>query len=361
MKRWHYIGLDTHCHSTDLACLSEGGRVTTRWQGPTTIPSLVEAIEGIPRPRALTFEEGPLADWLYRNLSSHVDKIIVAHPRRNALIAKDSDKDDPIDAEKLAQLLRGGYLKAVHHPESLDRAIFKQHIGLYHQQVWQRVRQANHVLAQLRRWGVFVNEAAFAEGEGRKDLWKLLPKNPILQEDLSCLFASYDAAVEQESKMRRRLIQLARRENQIRRWTKLPGIQWIRGATLFAYLDTPWRFKSREALWRYMGIGLERHASGSGLGFVRVCQQANRHLKGAILGAAMSAIAAEDNPFAEQYRRWTAGEISPRNARRNVARSLAAVLWGMWKSGEAYRPERVGVPGVKYRSSSSSKGSLKDS
>ncbi len=361
MKPWHYIGLDTHCHSTDLACLSQGGRLTTRWKGPTTIPALTEAIEGIPRPRALTFEEGPLADWLYRNLSSHVDKIIVAHPRRNALIAKDSDKDDPIDAEKLAQLLRGGYLKAVHHPDSLDRAIFKQHVGLYHQQVWQRVRQANHVMAYLRRWGLFVKEAAFAGEEGRKDLRKLLPKNPILQEDLLSLFASYDAAREQEDQLHRRLIRVARGEKQIRRWQKLPGIGWIRGATLFAYLDTPWRFKSREALWRYMGIGLERYASGKGHGFVRVCQQANRHLKGAILGAALSAIAAEDNPFAEQHRRWIAGEISPSNARRNVARSLASVLWGMWKSGEAYCPERVGVPGVKYLSSSSSTGSLKDS
>lgn len=347
MRSWHYIGLDTHCHSTDLACLSEGGRITSRWQGPTTIPSLVEAIERIPRLRALTFEEGPIADWLYRNLSGHVDKIIVAEPRRNALIAKDSDKDDPIDAEKLAQLLRGGYLKAVHHPESLDRAIFKQHVGLYHQQVWQRVRQGNHLLAQLRRWGVFVSEAAIADEEGRKELRKRLPKNPILQEDIASLFTSYDAAVEQESSMRRRLIHLARREKQIRRWTKLPGIQWIRGATLFAYLDTPRRFRSKEALWRYMGVGLERRSSGSGPGFVHVCQQANRHLRGAIIGAAKSAIASGDNPFAEQHRRWIEGEISLRNARRNVARSLATVLWGMWKSGEAYRPERVGVPGVK--------------
>jgi len=361
MKQWHYIGLDTHCPSTELASISQGGRVTARWQGPTTIPSLAEAIEKIPRPRALTFEEGPIADWLYRNLSPYVDKIIVAEPRRNALIAKDSDKADPIDAPKLAQLLRGGYIKAVHHPESVDRAIFKQHVGLYHQQVWQRVRQANHVMAQLRRWGVFVSEATFADEEGRKDLRKRLPKNTTLQEGLSCLFAGYDVAVEQEDLLRRRLIRQARQEKQIRSWTKLPGIHWIRGATIFAYLDTPRRFKSKEALWRYMGIGLERRSSGSGPGFVRVCQQANRHLKAAILGAAKSAIAAGDNPFSEQHRRWSEGNISPRNARRNVARSLASALWGMWKSGEAYRPERVGVPGVKCQSSSSSTGSLKDS
>jgi hypothetical protein len=32
----------------------------------------------------------------------------VCNPRRNHLIAKEGEKDDPIDAEKLAQLYRGG-------------------------------------------------------------------------------------------------------------------------------------------------------------------------------------------------------------------------------------------------------------
>ncbi len=29
--------------------------------------------------------------------------------------------------------------------------------------------------------------------------------------------------------------------------------------------------------------------------------------------------------------------ISPKNARRNVARSMAAVMWGMWKNGGRVR------------------------
>jgi len=66
-------------------------------------------------------------------------------------------------------------------------------------------------------------------------------------------------------------------------------------------------------------------------------------LKYTILGAAMSAVTSGKNPFADQHERWTRQGISPRNARRNVARSLAATLWGMWKTGSVYRPEWVGV------------------
>ena len=69
----------------------------------------------------------------------------------------------------------------------------------------------------------------------------------------------------------------------------------------------------------------------------------NRALKSSILGAAKSAIASKDNPLAEQYERWIHDPVTPRNARRNVARSQAAVMWGMWKNGGVYRPDRVGI------------------
>ena len=51
----------------------------------------------------------------------------------------------------------------------------------------------------------------------------------------------------------------------------------------------------------------------------------------------------KDNPFHEQHRRWGEAGISPRNAKRNVGRSMAAVMWGMWKNGGVYDPARVGV------------------
>src|SRR4051794_13132652 len=86
-----------------MVAVSNSGRIIRRERCETTIPALAAALEGVRRPRILTFEEGPLADWLARNLRPHVDRLIVCEPRRNALIAKDSDKDDPIDAERLAQ------------------------------------------------------------------------------------------------------------------------------------------------------------------------------------------------------------------------------------------------------------------
>lgn len=342
MRRVNYIGLDVHGQETEMAVVTQSDRLTQRFRVATTIPSLVEALTSIRRPREAVLEEGPLADWLYRNLGGHVDRLTVCDPRRNHLIAKDSDKDDAIDAEKLARLYRGGYVKAVYHPESFDHAIFKQQVGLYHDRVRNRVRQANRIMGQLRRHGIVVSERSFGEACLRGEMLARLPKNRIVHQQIDCLWSGYDIAAEQVLAMREVLIQLARKEPQIGRFVEIPGVAWIRAATFWAYLDTPWRFKSKSALWKYLGIGLERSQSGNGPVQLRLPWSVNRVLKTTILGAARSAIASRSNPFADRYRRWIDEGLGRRMAVRNVARSQAAVMWGMWKNGSVYRPEWVG-------------------
>jgi transposase len=343
MRRRHFIGVDVHCKFCEVAAVNAVGKIIHRGQCATTIPALAEELEKIPRPRCVVIEEGPLADWLLRNLRPRVEEMVISEPRRNRLIARDGDKDDPLDAEKLAQLYRGGYIKVVHHGDSLERAIFKQHVGLYHDAVRQRVRAALRLGSLLRRHGVFVRERHFVDPADRAVLLGRLPKSRTLTADLLLLWKGYDVLVALEDRMRRRLVKLAQEVEVVRRFEELPGIAWIRAATLYVWLDTPWRFRSKSALWKYLGIGLERRRSGNGPERLGVPLVVNRRLKSTILGAAKSAVARDDNPFADQYRRWIDAGLSAKLARRNVARSLAATLWGLWKNGNAYRPEWVGV------------------
>jgi transposase len=332
-----------HCQFCEVAAVNASGQLVHRGRCATTIPALVAELEKVPRPRGLVIEEGPLADWLWRNLRPQVEDMVISEPRRNRLIARDGDKDDPLDAEKLAQLYRGGYVKAVHHGDGLQRALFKQHVGLYHDAVRQRVREALRISGLLRRHGVFVREKAFVNLADRAALLARLPASRTLAADLRWLWKGYDVMAAVEERMRRRLIKLAKKVEVVRRFVELPGLAWIRAATLYVWLDTPWRFRSKSALWKYLGIGLERRRSGNGPERLGVPAIVNRALKSTILGAAKSAVAQDDNPFADQYRRWIKAGLSPKLARRNVARSLAATLWGLWKNGSAYRPEWVGV------------------
>jgi transposase len=343
MKCNHFVGVDVHGQFCEMAVLNSAGQVVKRERCATTILALRALLDALPRPRQLVIEEGPLAGWLWRNLRPTVEAMVVSEPRRNRLITQDGDKDDDLDAEKLAQLLRGGFIKEVHQTATLERAVFKQLVALYHHRVRQRVREAHRLTSLLRQHGVVVRERDYLAASDRAGLRARLPEHGRLQELLTASWTSYDAAAADEEQWRRRLVRAAQQEEVARRLQELPGIGWIRAATLYAYLDTPWRFASKAALWKYLGIGLERKRSGMGPERLGVPAQAHRLLKCTILGAAKSAAAQGKNPFADQYRRWLEQGLSPKLARRNVARSLSATLWGLWKNGTAYRPEWVGV------------------
>jgi hypothetical protein len=136
----YYIGADMHNNSTKLA-IEKGKKIVATYSVPTTIPAISNVLDSLHGSKHLTFEEGPMAGWLYRNLNGKVDELVVCDPRRNKLICSDGDSDDKIDAAKLALLLRGGYLREVYQTDSDQRAELKHWVNLYHD----RVRDAVHV------------------------------------------------------------------------------------------------------------------------------------------------------------------------------------------------------------------------
>jgi len=348
----HVIAMDTHSQTTDICVKTRANGPGRHFRVATTIPELAAVIERVGRPRELVLEEGPLAGWLLRNLRGRVEQATSCDPRKNALIAKDGDKDDPIDASKLCDLYLGGYTRAVHHTESLSREVAKQAVGLYHERVEYRVAQANKVMGLLKRWGLMVQEKAFQAAASRDKLlarlgeadaqWAGSAEEKLAGAHVALLWRSYDEAVRGQKQMYREVLRLARQQEVVVRWQQVPGIGWIRGMTLWTYLDTPWRFKNKRKLWKYMGIGLTREHSGSGPAWVHVDRGANRVLKNVILGAAETVITHKSGELHRRYQRWCEEGQSFKNARRNVARDIATICWAMWKHGGDYQEQLIG-------------------
>jgi len=350
MRTEYFITMDTHCRTTEVCIKTTGGKLVRREHLATGIPQLRQVIESVPRPRQVVFEEGPLAGWLYRNLKDSADEVRVSDPRRNAHVAKEGDKDDPIDAEKLNDLCRGGFIKVVHQLDSAEKAAVKQVVGMYHDRVVRRVSEGNQLLALAKRWGVMLGRQALLSGQTRQWLATQLKEAAVpprivgIAEDL---WKSFDQALEQEESLHGQICRLVRQDKMMARVVQLPGYGPVRAATLISYLDTPWRFKSRSALWKYVGIGLQRQKSGDGLDFVRVEQSCNRLLRNMVIGAAQCAINQKENVFARRYARWITTGLSSRNARRNVAREQVTAVWAMWKSDKAFDAGLIHDPSEK--------------
>jgi transposase len=341
----HYIGADVHASTTELA-FERNQRIVKRLRVPTTIPALREALGSVGRTKSLAIEEGPMADWLWRNLKDDVDELIVCDPRRNRLVSGDGDKDDGIDAAKLAELLRGGYLRPVHHPDSDKRAELKRWVALYHDRVKQAVREVNKIRMLGRQYGLRVPGRVL---RGRKVQREWLGQLPslALAKQLAVLLRGYEAMRQQVVAVKKELGRLAAGQEVVARWKELPGVGLIRAVTLLAYLDTPCRFGKVTKLWKYCGVGLEHCTSGTDkhgkprAGRLQLAWRVNRRLKNVVVGATMSAIRQKDTVFAGMYERLVQKGLTASNARHAVCRKLLAVLWGMWKNGSRYQADWV--------------------
>jgi hypothetical protein len=114
MESTKFVGMDVHKDAITIAVMNSAGKVIMESIIETKAVTILQFIQGLRGDLYVTFEEGTWAAWLYDLLKSHVTKVVVCNPRKSALL-KDGSKGDEIDARKLAELLRGGYLKPVYH------------------------------------------------------------------------------------------------------------------------------------------------------------------------------------------------------------------------------------------------------
>lgn len=335
-----YIGADVDCKSTELA-VERGKKIVRRERVTTDVVSIGRFLNSVPGRKALVIEEGPMAGWLRRNLQPQVDRFVVCDPRRNRLITCDGDKTDAVDAGKLASLLRGGYLREVYHTDDDEHLALKEAVSLYHDRIDDAVRQINKLRGRCRCHGVSI-PAGVLSSVSRWRQWLADLQPASLAGQLSILRVGFDAVAQQVKLAKHEMLHRSRVYPIIGYWRDLPGIGAVRSTTLFAYLDTPWRFATPKKLWKYCGVGLKRFASGSDAqgrprsGTLRLFRRVNRRLKDAVLGGALSAIHQGDNGFARAYRRMVRDGMTASNARHAVARKMLTVMWGMWKTDSRY-------------------------
>lgn len=333
-----YIGLDLHAKSFSMAVLDEQSRLMWTQTCSTSGDDLVRLVTALSGAKTVALEESTLADWAFRLLSPYA-KVIVADPRQNRWIAGDENIDDEAAARKLAELLRGGLLKPVHHSHSAERQAFKELVQAYHDQNKQITRYKNKLKAKFRRRGIPCGGSA-VYGQRDRAAWLAKLPGDGARVQVQLLWDTLDHLQAQQQQLRRHIARLAKHFVQIARFQELPGVGLIRAATFFAFVDTPHRFRTKGKVWVYCGIGIAKARSGETSGPEHLTYFGNRVLKGMLKGAALSAIHTSDNPFADKYRRQVESGTPPELARLNVARSIANTLWAMWRRDEDYQPHR---------------------
>jgi transposase len=286
-------------------------------------------------------EAGELAAWTREVVKPYAKSITVSHARDNAWIAKDPNKDDSVDAFKLADLLRMNRVHPVYYSDDRKRRDFKQLVQHYGDLTAQEVALKAQIKSRLRTQGVIVHKAAPFTEKGCKRVLARVSSAEI-RAAIRQLYKLLAHTLEVREQAYKAMSKAGRQFAEIKLFQEgVPGIGPIGAARFSAYVQTPHRFSNKRKLWRYCRLGISyRSSDGKPLSYPRLDRAGCGPLKDVIRKAFEVAVnSKDDNQFKRAYEKALASTHDKTHARLTVMRKIVSVLRAMWLTHSPYKDE----------------------
>jgi len=342
MRKKVYMAIDAHARNCVLGSMSSRGEFDRSWRFVTCERELVRHVEGVKAERKLlAIEEGPLAYWIAQTIRPYLSDVFIADPKRNPSISRNAMKGDKVDVQQLCRLLRLGELKRVYHPEDDRRAVFKAAVQQYMDFRDQETVLKRKLKAKFRGWGVQGIEGTKVYNAKKRGEFIAQVRQDAVRNQLLRQYVLLDTALEMQQRALGEAVDLARGYPEIQQFKKIPGVGDV-GALIFdAYIQTPYRFTRKSALYRYCQLAVtDRSSDQKPLGFKRLDRAGNSELKAMSYRAFVCAMRIrrtnEVRTFFEQSLSRTRNRT---HARLNTQRKIISVMHGIWLKGEEYNPE----------------------
>ena len=322
----HYIALDWAQRNMAMARMTKESTQVKTIDVPADLKELKLYLSRLHGRKILTFEETTTAQWLYVELRSCVDEIVICDPYRNHLLSEGA-KTDRLDAERLVQLLKAGLLKPVFHSGG-ELIGLRKLVSGYEDLVQMGVRLKNQRSALFR-----------AQGKAKREKKLEDPVEVFVLKGIDQQIEGYETEKERYEK---EIGRQGRKHTMIGHLDALSGIGPIGAIKIAARVVDAKRFKDKGCWLSYCGlIRHEKLSGGKSYGWrsPRYC----RTMKSVFKTAAMSVIrSGTENAFKEYYRFLVEERAyAEHQARHALARRIAVVAWGVMKSGKSFEAERI--------------------
>src|SRR4030067_3023310 len=225
----HYIGMTCHITTLDFAVVNEAGRLVKANSVATSVNGFMAFVKTVPPPRTIYMEEGPLAAGALETCVRFKEKLVITDAKKNHWISSSGQKDDPVDALKLAQLARGGYIKEINHPVG-QRRRFRELMIAYHDTVRSTTRIKNKIKARFRQNGIQCTGITVYSETYREEGKVKLPQEEGLLLTVECLFRQLEQSEETEKELLAAARAQAKHYPEIKLFRDIPGIGFISAA-----------------------------------------------------------------------------------------------------------------------------------
>lgn len=300
MNNDNYIGVDVHQSSVVTAVHNHQGKCVMESIIETKAQTIRDFIKSISGTAHVAFEEGTQASWLYHLIHPLVAEVVVCNPRANTSLGNKSDR---VDANKLAQMLRMGSLRAVYHGQTGVRAL-KELAHSYESLVSDTTCVMNRIKAIYRARGISCSGTSVYRSCHREQ-WVSELEEAGVRKRAEYLYRELDT-----------LSQLQRQF-----WAYCGLAVVMRSSAEYEFVGGKVRKRHRQVATRGLN---DNH---------------NRRMKEVFKGAAVDAIKRE--VFKQHYERLVRGGMRAEIARLQVARKIGAIVLAVWKRGEDFDQDKM--------------------
>ena len=265
-----------------------------------------------------------------------VKRLVLVHPQRVKAIASAKLKNDRVDSQTLAHLLRCDLL-----PESwkADRETQarRQQVRLRTTLVRQRTRLKNQVHAVLHQQGLRSPATDLFGKRGR--LWLSAVKLPEQRrEAVATCLRMIDHYTEEIEKQNLQLKERAQQDERIGWLRTIPGIGEVSAMMLLAEIGEVERFSSKEALCSYAGLVPRVRESAGKAARSGITRQGSSALRWIMVEAAQTAT--RSSAAVKGYYQRLLQKKHKHVARVAVARKLLVAVYALLHDGVRFDEER---------------------
>ena len=335
LQRWraamvHYVGLDVSLKQTSICVVDQAGSVVREG----VVDSDPEAIAAFVRSKApealrIGLETGPTTTWLWTELKRLGLPVICIDARHaKAVLKMQINKSDRNDAAGIARIMQTGWFKEV-RVKDIDSHLVKALLVSRALLVKIKRDLENQIRGLLKNLGLVIGRAKFNVFAVRAE--ELIENRPELVAVIRPLLAARKAIEEQVGDLDRKVVKLARHDEQVRRFMTVPGVGPITALCFKATIDDPTRFKRSRSVGAYVGLTTRRHASGEVDWSGRISKCGDAMLRMYLFEAA--GVLLTRVPKWSALKAWgmrLAKRNGLRKAKVAVARKLAVILHRMW-------------------------------
>jgi transposase len=265
-----------------------------------------------------------------------VKRLVLVHPQRVKAIASAKLKNDRVDSETLAHLLRCDLL-----PESwkADRETQarRQQVRLRATLVRHRTRLKNQVHAVLHQQGLRSPVTDLFGKRGR--LWLAGVKLPAqARESVSVCLRLLDGYSEEIQKQNLQLNERAKHDPRAAWLMTIPGIGEYSAMMLLAEIGEIGRFADKEALCSYAGLVPRVRESAGKAARVGITRQGSPWMRWVMVEAAQ--VATRCSPAAKRYYERLLRKKHKHVARVALARKLLIAVYALLHDGVTFEEEK---------------------